>query len=135
MQDLDVFVFVAVFQEMLGPFLWLGLGAVGLVMAGFAWLVWRERTLRGARLARAELVGLVGGAAAILVMQAVTHSSFADIGGPIDWVLVALIFLAGGFITTLAAYVGFGLLARRGEARRSAADAVPLAAKGTRRAA
>ena len=113
MKDLDLFVFVAVFQEMLGPLLWIGLGVAALVVLAFAWLLLRERGLVAARLARSQLVGLVGGVFAILFMQAVTNSSFADIGGPIDWVLVALIALCGFVAATLTAYVGFGLLALR----------------------
>jgi hypothetical protein len=113
MKDLDLFVFVAVFQEMLGPLLWIGLGVAALVALAFAWLLLRERGLVAARLARSELVGLVGAVVAILFMQAVTNSSFADIGGPIDWVLIALIALGGFVAATLTAYVGFGLLALR----------------------
>ncbi|HEV7264024.1 MAG TPA: DUF5368 domain-containing protein [Falsiroseomonas sp.] len=113
MQDLDLFVFIAVFQEMLGVFLWLGVGAVALVALLFVWLLLQERGVGAGRLVRSELVGLVGGVLAILVMQAVTHSGFADIGGPIDWVLVALAWVAGFVIAMLAAYVGFGLLALR----------------------
>lgn len=123
MQDLDVFVFVSVFQEMLGAYLWIGLGAAALVVLLFVTQLIREGGINAARLARSQLVGLVGGVVAILVMQAVTHSGFADIGGPIDWVLVALIWLAGGVIGTLAAYVGLGLIA----GRRSLPTAVPSA--------
>jgi hypothetical protein len=110
MKDLDLFVFVAVFQEMLGPFLWIGLGAGALLLIAFAGVLLRERGVGAARLVWSELVGLVGGVVAILVMQAVTHSGFADIGGPIDWVLVAAIWIAGFIIATMAAYVGFALL-------------------------
>jgi hypothetical protein len=126
MKDLDPTVLIAVFQEMLGPFFWIGLGAAALVLVLFLWLLLRERGLRAARLAWSELVGLVGGGVAILVMQAVTHSGFADIGGPIDWVLIALIWLAGAVLATLAAYVGLGLIgfpARHARATRSGAGA------------
>ena len=125
MQDLDVFVFVSVFQEMLGAYLWIGFGAALLVMLLFVGLLVREGGVSAARLARSELVGLVGGVVAILVMQAVTHSGFADIGGPIDWVLVALIWLTGAVIGTLAAYVGLGLI--DGRRRVPAATPVPAA--------
>jgi len=126
MKDLDILVFVAVFQEMLGALLWAGLAAVAVILLGFAWLLLRERGLRMARLAWAELAGLAGGVAAILVMQGVTHSRFADIGGPIDWVLVAGIWLAGFVLATLAGYLVLGLLAGRGRgARRDAAAALP----------
>ncbi len=124
MKDLDILVFVAVFQEMLGALLWAGLAAVAVILIGFAWMLLRERGLRMARLAWAELAGLVGGVAAILVMQRVTHSSFADIGGPIDWVLVAVIWLAGFVLATLAGYLVLGLLAARRGAGGTAAAAL-----------
>lgn len=123
MKDLNPSVFIAVFHEMLGPFLWIGLGAAALVAVAFLWLVLRDRGLSAARLAWSQLVGLFGGGVAILVMQAVTHSGFADIGGPIDWVLVALIWLAGAIGATLAAYVVLGLLGL--PARRLAAHPAP----------
>jgi hypothetical protein len=110
MKDLDIWVFVAVFQEMLGPLLWVGAGVAALVTFLFVWMLVRERGLAAARLARSELVGLAGAVVAVLIMQAVTHSGFADIGGPIDWVLVALIAAAGFVAATMTAYVGFGLL-------------------------
>lgn len=49
----------------------------------------------------------------VLLMQAVTQSGSGDIGGPVAWVLVALIWLASFVIATLTAYTGFGLLALR----------------------
>jgi hypothetical protein len=118
MKDLDIWVFVAVFQELLGPLLWIGLGVAAVVVLAFAWLLVRDRGLIAARLARSELVGLIGAVVAVLIMQSVTHSGFSDIGGPIDWVLVALIATAGFVSATLTAYVGFGLLALRGAAER-----------------
>ena len=38
-------------------------------------------------------------------MQAVTHSTMADIGGPIDWVLGLLVFAVGAVGTTMLAYL------------------------------
>jgi hypothetical protein len=54
----------------------------------------------------------MGGIAAILVMQRVTHSGFADIGGPIDWVLGIAIFAGGAMATLIAAYALLGLMRR-----------------------
>jgi hypothetical protein len=113
MKELDIAVFVAVFHEMLGPLLWIGLAVAALVIVAFAWLVVRDRRLIAARLAWSELVGLGGAVVAVLIMQWVTSSGFSDIGGPIDWVLVAVIAVAGFVSATLTAYVGFGLLAGR----------------------
>jgi hypothetical protein len=113
MKDLDVAVFLAVFQEMLGPLLWLLVAVAFFGIAAFLVALVRERGLRSGRFVVAQLVGLAGGALAILFMQAVTDSGFRDIGGPIDWVLVALIFVVGAVGTTILAYGLIGLAARR----------------------
>jgi hypothetical protein len=67
----------------------------------------RSRGVRrcAGRFVRAELVGIAGGIAAVLIMQAITHSRFSDIGGPIDVILIAMIWLAGAIGTTLLAYL------------------------------
>jgi hypothetical protein len=110
MKDLDIGVFVAVFQEMLGVWLWVGVAAAAVVLLLFLRLLLCERRMLAARLAWAQLFGLAGGVAAILIMQGVTHSSFADIGGPIDWVLVVVIYAVGAVIATIAAYTLLGHL-------------------------
>lgn len=112
MKDLDIGTFLAVFQEMLGPWLWVLLAAAVLATLGFLLVLLRDRALRPRRLVWAEAVGLAGGIGAVLLMQAVTHSGFADIGGPADWVLVAMIFVAGGIGAMVAAYAALGLLRR-----------------------
>ena len=43
--------------------------------------------------------------ARFFIMQAVTHSTMADIGGPIDWVLGLLVFAVGAVGTTMLAYL------------------------------
>jgi hypothetical protein len=111
MKDLDIGTFVAVFQEMLGPWLWVGLAAAALATLAFAYVIVRDRGLVPARLVWSEVVAIAGGVAAVLIMQAVTHSGFADIGGPIDWVLVALIFAAGAVGTMVGVYALLGLVA------------------------
>lgn len=105
MKELDIFVFLSVFQEMLGPLLWvlLILGAVILVL--FLAVLVRDRGLSYRRFVRAELVGLVGGVLAVLFMQQITSSRFSDLGGPVDLMLVALIWLAGAIGATLLAYL------------------------------
>jgi hypothetical protein len=112
MKDLDAWVFFAVFQEMLGPWLWVALAAGALALAGFVLVLLRDRGLRPRRLVWAEVAAIMGGIAAILVMQRVTHSGFADIGGPIDWVLGIAIFAGGAMATLIAAYALLGLMRR-----------------------
>jgi len=111
MKDLNIAVFIAVFQEMLGGLLlwFLVAGAVLVTLAFMAVLV-RERQISSRRLVWSELIGIAGGCGAILFMQAITHSGFSDLGGPIDWLLVLLIFGIGAGGATLLGYAAFGTL-------------------------
>ncbi len=105
MQELEIGVFVSVFVEMLGPLLfWLLVGAVLVVTLAFVWVLIRDRGLDSKRLVRAQVVGALGGVAAILFMQWITNSGFRDIGGPVDLLLVALIFFLGAIGTAIFAY-------------------------------
>ena len=56
MKEIDPLVFLAVFQEMLGPWLWVLLGLAALTTVAFIWLLlplgWRASTF--ARVAEAE---------------------------------------------------------------------------------
>ncbi|MCX8146747.1 MAG: DUF5368 domain-containing protein, partial [Azovibrio sp.] len=61
MKELDPLVFLAVFQEMLGPLLWvLLLLIIGGTLA-FVLLLLKEKTIVSRRLVRSELAGLAGG--------------------------------------------------------------------------
>ncbi|MFT7400603.1 MAG: hypothetical protein ACI83N_000187 [Hydrogenophaga sp.] len=61
MKELDPWVFVSVFQEMLGFWLWaMLLGALAVVLAFVVLVVW-GKTIVSRRLVRAELLGLLGG--------------------------------------------------------------------------
>ena len=108
MKEFEPLVFLAVFQEMLGPLLWIMLLlAVGGV-AAFVLLFVREKGIDSRRLVRAELIGLVGGVAALVLMAKVTVSGFSDAGGPTDWLLVGLVWGTGLAGTTILAYDAMG---------------------------
>lgn len=111
MKELDVGTFVAVFHEMLGPWLWVIAALAVVATLLLAIVLVRDRGIVSRRLVWAEVAGLGGGVAAVLVMQGVTHSGFSDIGGPVDWVLIALIFAAGAAGATIGVYGVMGLLA------------------------
>lgn len=105
MKELEIGVFVSVFVEMLGPLLfWTLVAGIVVVTAAFAWVLLRDRGLDSRRLVRAQVVGLAGGLAAILFMQWITNSGFRDIGGPVDLMLVALIFVLGAIGAAILAY-------------------------------
>ena len=108
MKDLDPFVFLAVFQEMLGPLLWVLIGLALFGIAAFIVLLVREGGLVHRRFVLAQAVGILGGFAALVIMAKVTLSGFTDAGGPVVGLLLCAIW-GGGFVgATVLAYVAQG---------------------------
>jgi hypothetical protein len=108
MKELDPLVFLSVFHEMLGPMLWLMLLLAVGGIAAFVALLLREKGLVSRRLVRSELLGLVGGGVALVIMAKVSSSGFTDAGGPADWFLIALVYGVGLVGTTVLAYSAMG---------------------------
>ncbi len=113
MKTMDPMVLLAIFQEMLGPLLWVLLAIGLLAPLAFILLLVRDRRLVTRRLVASQALGLLGGAGALILMAVVSSSGFADAGGPIDWLLILLIFLAGAVYTTLIAYTVVGWITGR----------------------
>jgi hypothetical protein len=105
MKDLDPFVFIAVFQEMLGWLFWPLVIFIVLGAVAFLAVLIRDRGINARRLVFAELVGVAGGFVGIWLMLAITNSQLKDMGGPIDWLLVAAIWVAGAIGATVVAYI------------------------------
>lgn len=110
MAGFDFSVYVAVFLEMMGGILWLLVALAVAGTAGFLYVVSREGTIHSRRLLRAELVGVLGGFAALALMAYVTLSGFTDAGGPVDWLLIGIIWGIGLAGTTIVAYAIMGLV-------------------------
>lgn len=112
MKELDPLVFLAVFQEMLGPLLWVLLGLAALTTAAFVVLLLRQRTIVPRLLVRAQLLGLIGGGLALVLMAKVSSSGFTDAAGPADWILIALVFALGAIGATIVTYTALGWYGR-----------------------
>ena len=108
MKELDPLVFLAVFHEMLGPWLWVLLGLAALTTAAFIWLLLRQRGIAPRRLVFAQLLGLAGGALALVLMAKVSSSGFTDAAGPADWILITLVFALGAIGATIVTYTTLG---------------------------
>lgn len=108
MKELDPIILLAVFQEMLGPFLWFLLAIVVIGTVAFLALLVRERKIVSRRLMWSEALGLFGGAMALVIMAEVSASGYSDAAGPADWILLALVFAAGAIGTTILAYTTIG---------------------------
>ena len=113
MQELDPMVFLAVFQEMLGPMLWVMLLAAVVAVVALVALVLRERGIVSRRLVYAELLGLLGGGVALVIMAKVSSSGFTDAGGPADWFLIALVYGVGLVATVIITYAVMGWMRPR----------------------
>jgi hypothetical protein len=111
MNKLDPMMFLVVFQEMLGPLLWVLVALAVLGVGAFLVVLIKERGIVSRRLVRAELVGLVGGALSLVLMAKVSSSGFTDAGGPADWFLIALVFGVGLAGTTILVYALAGIYA------------------------
>lgn len=112
MKELDPLVFVAVFQEMLGVWLWVLVLLVIVGMVALVVLLARERTVVSLRLVVSEVLGLLGGGFALVIMAKVSSSGFTDAGGPADWFLIALVYGVGLVVTTVLVYTALGWMRR-----------------------
>ena len=108
MNALDPMILLAIFQEMLGPVLWLLLAVIVLGLLAFVALLVRERGVASRRLVLSQVLGILGGALALVVMAKVSSSGFTDAAGPIDWILIALVFVAGLIGSAILIYTAAG---------------------------
>src|SRR5690625_239027 len=108
MRDIVPAVLFAVFYEMFGLWLCLLVVVTPLVLLALVALLVAERRIYGKRLAWGLLFGLVGGVVAEIIVVQASASGYADAGGPVDWVLIELIFLAGWFSALVVFYTLVG---------------------------
>lgn len=95
MNNVDLASIIAVFQEMLGTWFWPLIISIVVVTVLFLGLLLKERRISSRRFFWSEILGIPGGAAALVIMAKVSSSGFTDAGGPIDWILILLIFMLG----------------------------------------
>lgn len=123
MKELTLDTLIAVFEEIFGAALfWAMVAAAALITVAFVYAAIRDRGIDGRRFVRAEIAAPVGAIAAILFVQFVTSSGFSDIGGPIDWVMLLAIGVAGAVGLTFLVYT---LLAFAGRSRAASPAALP----------
>ncbi len=110
MKELDPLVFVAVFQEMMGFWLWLLLALFVVTAFLLVRLLRLEGGIRSTRVVRSQLMGLLGGVVALVVMALISSSGFTDAGGPADWFLIALVYGFGFVASSVMVYALWGTL-------------------------
>jgi hypothetical protein len=111
MKELTLTTLLAVFEEMFGAWLFWGLVALAIaVTVALVIVLVRERRLPARRLILAELIGIAGGIAAVWLVLIVTSSRLADLGGPIDAIVIVGIWVAGAAGALVASYAAMGLI-------------------------
>ncbi|MGB0499345.1 MAG: DUF5368 domain-containing protein [Rubricella sp.] len=89
MQELTLETMIAVFEEIFGAGLfWALVAAAALVTAGYLYVLVRDRTLGLRQFVVAQLFMPVGAVLAVWFVMAMTDSRLADIGGPIDVIVL-----------------------------------------------
>ncbi|PIE20565.1 MAG: hypothetical protein CSA61_01375 [Neptuniibacter caesariensis] len=110
MNELDLYTFYVVLYEMMGILLWILVALALLAVGGFFYVFVREGKLQSRRLIVSEILGVLGGFVALFIMAKVTISGFTDAGGPVDWLLIGLIWGGGLVGVTLLSYAIMGFL-------------------------
>ncbi|SIS77429.1 DUF5368 domain-containing protein [Phaeovulum vinaykumarii] len=111
MKELTLATLIAVFEEIYGRGLFWSLVVIsGIITVAFVAVLIRDRGIASRWLVRAEITAPLGAVAAVWFVLWFTNSHLADIGGPIDWIVIAWIALAGGGGLTLLSYTAQAIL-------------------------
>ncbi|WP_425053392.1 DUF5368 domain-containing protein [Psychromarinibacter sp. S121] len=103
MKDLTFETLIAVFEEIFGRALFWGMVAAAvLVTLAYLYVLIRDRSISWRKFLLAQLSMPVGAVAAVWFVLHMTHSELANMGGPIDWIVLLGIAAAGA--------VGFAVL-------------------------
>ena len=111
MEEFSLMTMIAVFEEMFGRWLWWALVAVAVVIT-LAWLyvLIRDRAVSWRKFLLAQLSMPVGAVLAVIFVLWVTNSSLADIGGPIDAIVLLGVAVLGAVGLSILVYVVQSLL-------------------------
>lgn len=114
MKELNAETLIAVFEEMFGRGLfWAMVAAAVVVTVLYLYVLIRDRSVSWRKFLLAQLSMPVGAVAAVLFVQAVTHSGFSDVGGPIDVIVLLAVAALGAVGMAILVYVLESLLWRR----------------------
>jgi hypothetical protein len=123
MEELTPGTMIAVFEEMFGPALfWLMTATAVVITLAYLYVLIRDHSVSWRKFLLAQLSMPFGAWAAVWFVQEITNSTLADLGGPVDWLLVIGIGTMGAIGLAILVYTLQSLLWRP-RRRRPAADA------------
>ncbi|MFD2182356.1 DUF5368 domain-containing protein [Rhodoplanes azumiensis] len=121
MKELTVGTMIAVFEEMFGLALfWILVLVAVAVTAAYLYVLIRDRRLSMRKFLWAQLAMPLGAVAAVLFVQAVTHSGFGDIGGPVDVMVLLGVAVLGAIGIAILVYTAQSLVRGVRDASRRA---------------
>lgn len=105
MQELTFETLIAVFEQMFGPAVfWALIGVTVVTSIAYIYVLIRDRSISARKFLWAQLVMPFGAVLAVgLVLQS-TDSRLADLGGPVDWIVLLGIALGGAVGSAILAY-------------------------------
>ncbi len=110
MEQLTFGTMIAVFEEIFGRGLfWAMVVAAVVVTLAYFYVLVRDRAMSMRKFLLAQLSMPFGAVAAVLFVQAVTHSGFRDIGGPVDVIVVLGIAAVGAVGAAILVYTAQSL--------------------------
>lgn len=119
MQEMTFSTMIAVFEEIFGSGLFWGMVIAALVVTAlYLYVLIRDRSLSMRKFLYAQLSMPIGAIAAVLFVQAVTDSGFADLGGPVDIIVLLIVALLGAVGMAILVYTLQSLIAGRAERQR-----------------
>lgn len=111
MKDLTFGTLIAVFEEIFGRGLFWAMVAVAVIVTlAYFYVLIRDRSVSWKKFLWAQLSMPVGAVAAVLFVQRMTSSSFSDLGGPIDWIVLLGVAAAGAVGLAILVYTVESLL-------------------------
>jgi len=114
MQDLTLGTMLAVFEEIFGFWLfWAMVAAAIAITAGYLYVLVRDRAVSWRKFLWAQLSMPVGAVAAVWFVLRVTESRVADIGGPVDLIVMLGVAVAGAVGLAILVYTLESLLLRK----------------------
>lgn len=111
MEEFSFMTILAVFEEMFGRVLfWAMVAVAAIITLAYIYVLIRDRSMSMRKFLLAQLSMPVGGIAAVWFVMLMTNSGLADIGGPIDWIVLLGVFVAGAVGFAILVYVVQSLL-------------------------
>jgi uncharacterized membrane protein YhaH (DUF805 family) len=116
MKELTLETLLAVFEEIFGRGLfWAMVVAAAVVTGAYLYVLIRDRAMSMRKFLWAQVSMPFGAVAAVLFVQAMTHSHFRDIGGPVDVIVLLGVATMGAVGAAILVYTAQSLFRRKRE--------------------